>query len=440
MGVIAATPMLLLPAFFMIGLLIAWLLMRRHQATVTEQLERLRADRRRLSQKLLIARDRLVERRELAERLTRENASLLEAQDHLESEHAELAVRYANVQPGHSAHKSRQLSETHALQSNLSLVGRSLGSAGADDPLGTGFTKGSLRMVKPFASTSIGKFAKKADPRLNASDEGEFVDDWVANTDAVRLQAPKVTTVEVPLTDLGPESLSEPDLVGPTESPTSIELVSTRFAETLVKFGDTRRPVRQQAIRTLKDMEPDLIGDGPLSSAANDLPQELMLQLAEQDTEIERLKTQLAPLLGLPLAVSAREAERDQLARQLKDRDDRIEILQSELELIQSDSMSTSRATPTDIALTASEPIGAHYPPMPDQVDNLKRIRGIGPVLERMLNRLGIYQYRQIAAWSAEDVLYFDEQLKDFRGRIERDDWIRNARLQHQSKYGEYSQ
>jgi len=295
-------------------------------------------------------------------------------------------------------------------------------------------------MVKPFADTMIGKFASKVDLRRNDDDDNEVVEDWVANTGPARLQPPRVTSVEVPLTDLGPESLSEPDLSGPTESPTSIELVSTRFAETLVKFGDTRRPIRQQAIQTLKDMETDLLGDRPLSGAANDLPQELMLQLAEQDTEIEHLKSQLAPLLGLPLAVSAREAERDRLARQLKERDKRIELLQSEIELLNSDSISTVRALPTDIALTASEPIGAHYPPMPDQVDNLKRIRGIGPVLERMLNRLGIYQYRQIAAWSADDVLYFDEQLKDFRGRIERDDWIRNARLQHQNKYGVYSE
>lgn len=437
MGVTAATPMLLLPAFFMIGLLIAWLLMRRHQATMTEQLERLRADRRRLSQKLLIARDRLVERRELAEKLSRDNAQLAQAQDHLESEHAELAVRYANVLPGHSGLKSRLVSDAHTVQPSLSLVSRSLRSAAGDDPLGAGFSKGSLRMVKPFAEMTIGKFATKADLSSNVYEESDVVEDWVADTDPTQLQPPKSTTLEVPLTDLGPESLSEPDLIGATESPTSIELVSTRFAETLVKFGDTRRPVRQRAIQTLKDMEPDLVGDGPLSGAANDLPQELMLQLAEQDTEIERLKTQLAPLLGLPLAVSAREAERDQLARQLEDRDNRIATLRSELELIHSDSMSTGSVTPTDIALTASEPIGAHYPPMPDQVDNLKRIRGIGPVLERMLNRLGIYQYRQIAAWSAVDVLYFDEQLKDFRGRIERDDWIRNARLQHQSKYGE---
>jgi len=408
MGVTAATPMLLLPALFLSGLLIAWLLMRRHQATMAEQMDRLRADRRRLSQKLRIARDRLVERRETAQRLQHDNALLLRAQDRLESEHAELAVRFANVK-----------------------------SAPTANPVETGFNKGSQRMARPFADSAIDKLALKAVHRdAGTGTEKEANEDWVASTEPVYLRAPRPITVEVPLTDLGPESLSDTDLVGATELPTSIELVSTRFAETLMKLGDNSQPVRKEAIKTLKAMEPDLAEAGPLSGAANDLPEELMLQLAEQDAEIERLNAQLAPLLGLPLAVAAREAERDQLARQLKERDAAIESLQAELELINGESESTVRAPSTLAALTASEPASAHYPPMPDQVDNLKRIRGIGPVLERMLNRLGIYQYRQIAAWTPEDVAYFDEKLKDFRGRIQRDSWIVNARAQHQSKYG----
>ena len=58
--------------------------------------------------------------------------------------------------------------------------------------------------------------------------------------------------------------------------------------------------------------------------------------------------------------------------------------------------------------------------------DDLKKISGVGPVLEQKLNDLGIYHYWQVAAFSAEDIANIDEKL-NFKGRIERDDWIKQA-------------
>ena len=72
----------------------------------------------------------------------------------------------------------------------------------------------------------------------------------------------------------------------------------------------------------------------------------------------------------------------------------------------------------------------------PGQVDDLKRIRGIGPVLERTLNRLGIATFAQIGRFSAEDIERVGTALNVFRRRIERDDWIGGAREQYREKYG----
>ena len=69
--------------------------------------------------------------------------------------------------------------------------------------------------------------------------------------------------------------------------------------------------------------------------------------------------------------------------------------------------------------------------------DDLKLIVGIGPVLERMLHGLGITQFRQIARWTERDASEFDARLPEFPGRIQRDQWITQARELHQSKYGE---
>jgi predicted flap endonuclease-1-like 5' DNA nuclease len=73
----------------------------------------------------------------------------------------------------------------------------------------------------------------------------------------------------------------------------------------------------------------------------------------------------------------------------------------------------------------------------PNTYDDLKLIVGIGPVLERMLHRLGVATYRQIAHWSERDIDEIDARLPEFPGRIRRDGWVTQARELHQSKYGE---
>ncbi len=72
-------------------------------------------------------------------------------------------------------------------------------------------------------------------------------------------------------------------------------------------------------------------------------------------------------------------------------------------------------------------PQGLSHPPEGGG-DKLQRISGVGPRTERTLHRLGVYQYRQIAAWTADEVEWVDEHLK-FRGRIAREEWIVQARL-----------
>jgi predicted flap endonuclease-1-like 5' DNA nuclease len=73
----------------------------------------------------------------------------------------------------------------------------------------------------------------------------------------------------------------------------------------------------------------------------------------------------------------------------------------------------------------------------PGSLDDLKLIVGVGPMLERMLQQLGVTTYRQIARWSERDIDEYDAKLAEFPGRIRRDGWVTQARELHQSKYGE---
>ena len=57
----------------------------------------------------------------------------------------------------------------------------------------------------------------------------------------------------------------------------------------------------------------------------------------------------------------------------------------------------------------------------------MKKISGVGPALEKKLHGLGITQYAQIAAFTADDVAKVDDALS-FKGRIDRDDWIGQAK------------
>ncbi|UWQ98361.1 NADH-quinone oxidoreductase subunit E [Rhodobacteraceae bacterium S2214] len=59
--------------------------------------------------------------------------------------------------------------------------------------------------------------------------------------------------------------------------------------------------------------------------------------------------------------------------------------------------------------------------------DDLKRISGVGPKLEGVLNDLGFYHFDQIAKWTSDEIQWVDNRLK-FKGRIIRDDWVSQAK------------
>lgn len=63
----------------------------------------------------------------------------------------------------------------------------------------------------------------------------------------------------------------------------------------------------------------------------------------------------------------------------------------------------------------------------PAATDDLKKLTGVGPALEKKLIAAGITSYAQIAAWTEADVAVIDEQLS-FKGKIEREGWIDQAK------------
>jgi len=65
--------------------------------------------------------------------------------------------------------------------------------------------------------------------------------------------------------------------------------------------------------------------------------------------------------------------------------------------------------------------------PADGAADDLKKLSGVGPALEKKLHEAGVTTFAQIAAWTEEDVAAMDEKLS-FKGRIEREGWIEQAK------------
>ncbi|MEM8703458.1 MAG: 50S ribosomal protein L21 [Pseudomonadota bacterium] len=100
----------------------------------------------------------------------------------------------------------------------------------------------------------------------------------------------------------------------------------------------------------------------------------------------------------------------------------------AEAELVET---ATSEEAPAEAAATEDTGDDAELAPLFDtpegDADDLKKISGVGPVLEKKLNALGITQYAQVAAFSVDDIARVDEVL-NFKGRIERENWIEQAK------------
>lgn len=78
-----------------------------------------------------------------------------------------------------------------------------------------------------------------------------------------------------------------------------------------------------------------------------------------------------------------------------------------------------SKAATTKAAPKASKPASSG--------DDLTKISGVGPVIVGKLADAGITTFAQIAAFTADDIASVDEKL-NFKGRIERDNWIEQAK------------
>lgn len=66
--------------------------------------------------------------------------------------------------------------------------------------------------------------------------------------------------------------------------------------------------------------------------------------------------------------------------------------------------------------------------------DDLTKIEGLSPFIEDKLNKLGIYSYDQISRFTKDDVETITHLIEYFPGRIERDNWVGQAKALQKKK------
>ncbi len=145
-----------------------------------------------------------------------------------------------------------------------------------------------------------------------------------------------------------------------------------------------------------------------------------------KDEEILSLIDRLKRLEDLPDLVAAQQRRLSRAEAELEARRVRTAELSCLAEML----LAPEPEAEPERAMAAA--VGAAPGPV---ADDLKRIWGIGPTIEKRLNELGVYRFEQIGNWGDEEIERFQEQLPEFPGRIRRDAWVKVAREQYQKKY-----
>ncbi|MEM6641965.1 MAG: hypothetical protein AAF616_03215 [Bacteroidota bacterium] len=140
------------------------------------------------------------------------------------------------------------------------------------------------------------------------------------------------------------------------------------------------------------------------------------------------------PRKSVITAEPAQNTKNDSLERDLRLLRDENSTLKRELEECKAQENSSAIEEETkhegDIASQDkenAEKLG-FKPASASQKDDLTKIKGIGPFIEKKLNSLGIYTFEQIESFTPDTVEKVTDAIQFFPGRIDRDDWVGQAK------------
>lgn len=221
-------------------------------------------------------------------------------------------------------------------------------------------------------------------------------------------------------------------------SESQLKAEMARSEITRLRSVDEKASVGQSEINELRrTMQQTIDEERQAKAAAVADRSRLVASEREAVSEVERLRSQLS---SMSTSGEGDHAEALRLKRELEEAKQRQRSLDAEVTRLhgllkeQKSASATVVATPkftTDAPRPASL-----FDRRPEQVDDLKDVKGIGPVMEGILNENGCYHFQQLANFSPRDIEWISQALGSFPDRIERDQWVRQAQTLYFQKYG----
>jgi predicted flap endonuclease-1-like 5' DNA nuclease len=146
---------------------------------------------------------------------------------------------------------------------------------------------------------------------------------------------------------------------------------------------------------------------------------------AEKELRRHAADEHQAALAGLRTRLSELEAVKDaeigRLSAELEQA--RAAVTRAEAARAAAEARASAASEAAAVVVAAVEPRASARLPQ-----GLRRIRGIGPAYQRLLEQLGVTRVQQVAAWSDHDLASFAEKLKIRADRIIKDDWVGQAK------------
>ena len=200
-----------------------------------------------------------------------------------------------------------------------------------------------------------------------------------------------------------------------------------------------------QAAARLNELEKQLAAAGTRAEGLEQGQRDARARAAERDGEMAELRaraqTAAAEIAGLEAEIEASRAMAARLDAELADARRGASTVEGdlltararieELEALVSSSPATTTAAVgfADAALAEQQRAAAAPAPLDDgEPDNLQLIDGVGPKLEQFLHEEGITTFAQLAALERAEIDALQEKLSEFPGRIEREQWVPQAR------------
>ncbi len=193
----------------------------------------------------------------------------------------------------------------------------------------------------------------------------------------------------------------------------------SRHDATIDRLGKSIAAVTEQAITMRGELSGARrrLADAEVNAEAREKAREKAIEKARRESDA-----------GLAARLAGAREQLGKMQTQMLERDQVIAALRRRLQ--NATAAAAQQELPIDQPARQAGP--SDQPPwllsQPDgAADDLKQIYGIGPVLERTLNELGVFHFRQIAALSATDVAWLASRINSFPDRIIRDRWVEQA-------------